>query len=157
MANVLPWLAFTLSLLAFLAVIGLVWQHYRNLSARQRLYNQLEHPENLEEIIVSITRKLSLAEQQIKQLTETQNNEQNRLKDALKLTGLVRYNSQAAEGGNLSFSLALLSERGDGLVLTSLHGRDNNRIYSKAVNHFTSTTTLSDEEQRAISTAKQLL
>jgi hypothetical protein len=154
MSTTLPWLAVILSCAAIATTAWLLWQQIQNKRERQKLYHQLEHPENLEEIIVTITKKLSWTEQRIKELTETQSNEQSRLKDTIKLTGLVRYNSHSAEGGNLSFSLALLSERGDGLVLTSLHGRDNNRIYSKSVKAFTSASTLSEEELQAISEAQ---
>ena len=79
------------------------------------------------------------------------------LQEAQKLSvqkiGLVRYNSFADSGGNLSFSMALLDMKGNGIVITSMHGREHNRIYSKPVIHGRSEHSLTDEEQQAINEA----
>lgn len=46
---------------------------------------------------------------------------------------LLRYNPYADTGGDQSFSLALLNNAGDGIVLTSLHSRSETRIFAKPV------------------------
>lgn len=48
-------------------------------------------------------------------------------------TGLVRFNPFSDTGGSHSFALALLDGRDDGIVISSLHSRDQTRIYSKPV------------------------
>jgi hypothetical protein len=50
----------------------------------------------------------------------------------------------------LSFSLALLDSRQDGIVLSVLNDREGARAYAKPVAGGRSTFTLSEEEQRAI-------
>ncbi|HYN37333.1 MAG TPA: DUF4446 family protein [Actinomycetota bacterium] len=72
---------------------------------------------------------------------------------AIQKFGMVRYNAFEEMGGNLSFSLALLDDHGDGVVLTSISGRTEARIYAKPVKSLTSTHNLSDEEREAISSA----
>lgn len=47
--------------------------------------------------------------------------------------GLLRYNPFSQTGGNQSFSLALLDEQGQGIVVTSFHSRDATRVYAKVV------------------------
>jgi hypothetical protein len=56
-------------------------------------------------------------------------------------------------GGDLSFALALLTPQGNGVVLCSLVGRDECRIYAKNVVRGKSSYLLSDEEQIAIKKA----
>ena len=55
------------------------------------------------------------------------------LADALRHVAVVRYDAFGDMGGRLSFSVALLDDAGDGLVLTSINGRTETRTYSKGV------------------------
>jgi hypothetical protein len=45
----------------------------------------------------------------------------------------VRFNPFADTGGNQSFSLCLLDDLNNGIVITSLHSRDSTRIYTKEI------------------------
>ena len=65
---------------------------------------------------------------------------------------VVRYDAFDDMGGRMSFSAALLDERGDGLVFTSINGRSESRTYAKAVRRGNGRD-LSGEESRAISQA----
>ncbi len=64
--------------------------------------------------------------------------------------GLVRFNAFQETGGELSFSLALLNRSLDGAVITSIFGRDNNRVYGKPIRKGQSGHHLSEEEQDAL-------
>jgi hypothetical protein len=64
--------------------------------------------------------------------------------------GVVRFDAFEDMGGHLSFSAALLDGHGDGVVLTSINGRQETRIYAKPVVGGTSQHNLSEEEQEAI-------
>ena len=74
-------------------------------------------------------------------------------RNSLSHTGLVRYNPFDDTGADLSFSLAVLTDEGDGLVLTSLWGRDEVRVYAKPVEHGLSRYPLSSEEKQALDLA----
>ena len=67
---------------------------------------------------------------------------------------VVRYDAFGDMGGHLSWSLALLDDTGDGVVLTSIHGRSDARTYAKSVNGWVSEAQLSPEEQEAIASAR---
>jgi hypothetical protein len=69
---------------------------------------------------------------------------------SLQHIGLVRFNPFDDTGSDQSFAIALLDERRDGIVLSSLHGRTNTRIFAKPVEGGTSRHALSDEESEAI-------
>jgi hypothetical protein len=66
---------------------------------------------------------------------------------------LVRYNPFQDTGGDQSFALALLDKRGDGVVVSSLHGRTMTRYYAKPVKGGTSALSLSEEEVQAVQQA----
>ena len=55
------------------------------------------------------------------------------LADAVRHVSVVRYDAFGDMGGRLSFSAALLDDGGDGLVLTSIHGRQETRSYIKGI------------------------
>jgi Protein of unknown function (DUF4446) len=68
--------------------------------------------------------------------------------------GFVRYNAFADTGSDLSFALALLSKRGDGVVVSSIWSREETRTYGKAVTNFSSAQDASKEELDAIARAR---
>jgi hypothetical protein len=77
----------------------------------------------------------------------------NDLGDALRHVAVVRYDAFGDMGGRLSFTAALLDDSGDGLVVTSIHGRSEARTYAKGVKDGASEQSLSPEEQQAIELA----
>ncbi len=73
---------------------------------------------------------------------------------ALRHLAVVRYDAFGDMGGHLSWSLALLDDGGDGVVVTSIHGRSDARTYAKTVVGWTCQQQLSPEEEDAISHAR---
>lgn len=69
--------------------------------------------------------------------------------------GFVRYNPFGDVGGDQSFSIALLNNDLDGLVISSLHGREGTRVYSKPIKKGKSEYHLSNEEVEAIKKAEK--
>ena len=51
----------------------------------------------------------------------------------IQKVGLVRFNPFSETGGDQSFALALLDENSSGIIISSLHSRDNTRIYAKPI------------------------
>jgi hypothetical protein len=71
--------------------------------------------------------------------------------------GMVRFNPFADTGGAQSFTMALLDEKNNGIVMTSLYARNGNKWYVKEVfNGKAKDMTLSKEEQAAIEKAKHI-
>jgi hypothetical protein len=66
---------------------------------------------------------------------------------------LLRFNPFSDTGGEQSFVLSLLDGGGNGILLTSLHGRGMTRIYAKRVIAGKSDQELSAEEKKALSQA----
>ncbi len=98
-------------------------------------------------------RKIDAADKRLDALTEALEAHAAIARFAIQKFGMVRYNAFEEMGGNLSFSLALLDDHGDGVVLTSISGRTEARIYAKPVKSLESSHNLSDEEREAIASA----
>jgi len=74
--------------------------------------------------------------------------------DALRHLAVVRYDAFGDMGGHLSWSLALLDDAGNGVVLTSIHGRSDARTYAKSIAGWSSEQQLSPEEEEAVTHAR---
>jgi hypothetical protein len=74
---------------------------------------------------------------------------------ALRHLGLVRYDAFGDVGGRQSWSLALLDDEGNGVVLTAIHGRSEARSYAKSVFDWSSEQPMSPEEQDAVASARR--
>lgn len=72
------------------------------------------------------------------------------VRDSVSRVAVVRYDAFEDMGGALSFSAALLDERGDGVIMSAINGRSETRTYAKSVRSGTSEHHLSDEETQAI-------
>jgi hypothetical protein len=74
--------------------------------------------------------------------------------EALRHLAVVRYDAFGDMGGRLSWSMALLDDGGNGVVLTSIHGRSEARTYAKNVAAWTCDQAMSPEEEEAVTLAK---
>ena len=72
----------------------------------------------------------------------------------LKNLAVVRYDAFDDTGGQLSWSLAILDDHGDGAVITSIHGRTEARAYAKTIEGWKCAQPLSPEETEAVKRAK---
>ena len=95
-------------------------------------------------------RQIQRLEQAIRALNAADRKQQVELDGAVRHVGLVRYDAFEDVGGRLSFSCALLDDRGNGVVVTSINGRQDTRVYAKPVNDAKSAYNLSVEEEEAI-------
>ena len=75
---------------------------------------------------------------------------EDRLDGAVAYHGLVRYDAYNEMSGRQSTSIALLDTRRSGVVLSSIHHRDQARLYAKRIHEGEGELQLSPEEAEAI-------
>ena len=73
-----------------------------------------------------------------------------RVSHALRNAQTIRYKAFESGGSSQSFSIALLNEKGSGVVITSLHARDRISTFAKPVEKYTSAYDLTDEEKSVV-------
>jgi hypothetical protein len=78
-----------------------------------------------------------------------------RLDGAVAYSSLVRYDAYGEMSGRQSVSIALLDATRSGIVLSSIHHRDQARLYAKQVREGTGELELSPEEAEAVTVALQ--
>jgi hypothetical protein len=78
---------------------------------------------------------------------------EDQLQGAVAYHGLVRYDAYNEMSGRQSTSIALLDVRGSGIVVSSIHHRDQARLYAKQVIEGQGQLELSPEEQEAVRVA----
>jgi hypothetical protein len=76
-----------------------------------------------------------------------------RLDGAVSHRGLVRYDAYNEMSGRQSLSIALLDAHGSGVVLSSIHHREQARLYAKFVREGRGDLELSPEEEQAVQAA----
>ena len=67
--------------------------------------------------------------------------------------GIVKYDAFNEMGGKLSFSLALLNDTNDGVIINAMHSREGCYTYIKEIVDGNSIIVLADEEQEALDMA----
>lgn len=110
---------------------------------------------NLEELIKEALEEVELVKKDYEIMDEKYDAVDKRLKCAIQKIGFIRYNAFADMGSELSFSIALLDEKLDGVVITSIFGRDYSTSYAKSIANGDSKYSLSVEEMQAIDRAKK--
>jgi hypothetical protein len=78
---------------------------------------------------------------------------EHRLDGAVAYRALVRYDAYGEMSGRQSTSIALLDATRSGVILSSIHHRDQARLYAKQVHNGQGELELSPEESEAIRTA----
>lgn len=140
-------LILALSILSLFVKLRRLEKRYRSfmktavgdMSLEERLVDFQNETEALRNQFGKANRRLMLLEEKMPQ--------------CLQKNAVVRYNAFDDVGSDLSFAVAFLNEEGSGVVISSLYGREDSRIYSKPINKGLSSYLLTDEEKQAIEKA----
>lgn len=120
----------------------------------QRFMNGLSDA-NIEEVLGDCIQKVNTVVDKNRDLEYQINEIVRNMYYCVQKVGVVRYNAFDNVGSDLSFSIALLDNNDDGLVISSLYSRDSSSTYAKPVAGAKSKYALSAEEIQAIDIAKK--
>lgn len=118
-----------------------------------------KNAKSLEDAIVGAHQNLETLNNFQKESISYFKNIEKRLGRSMQSVETLRFNpfKGTGEGGNQSFTTAILSENGDGVVISSLYSRDRVSVFSKPLKKFESSFELTDEEKEAITNSKNNL
>ena len=111
---------------------------------------------SLEEVIAGLHKELKGEQDLVKSANIMIADLDRRVKCSVQSVRTIRFNPFHDSGSNQSFSVVFANEKGDGVVLSSLHARDRMSIYAKPIQDFSSTHELTDEEQQIIDERRNL-
>ncbi|WP_138494320.1 DUF4446 family protein [Paenibacillus pinistramenti] len=146
--------------LALLVLWLLIWNFVqgaklRKMRKRYEMMMKGTGVEDLESLLVNLKVQLDEVEEEHgKQQRQLQRLEAIIPKQKAKI-GIKRYNAYAETGSDLSFSIAIVNDMKDGVVITGLFNREGSYVYAKPLQQGQSTYNLSPEELEAISLAGQ--
>lgn len=124
-------------------------------NARRRVDDDrpIQMDDRLAAMLQAQANKMSRLEGALRRLAAEAKRQNEVVRGAVQHVGMIRYDAFEDVGGQLSFSCALLDDRGDGVVITSINGRQDTRVYAKPVTGGRSSHNLSEEESQAIKQA----
>ncbi|MGH4121435.1 MAG: DUF4446 family protein [Clostridium sp.] len=147
----------TLVLMIFvLILIIIIITTYVSLNKLENKYRKLMrgvNNKNLEDMIISYLDKIDGVKEEnvvMKQMYEEISGE---LKTCVQKTSTIRYRAFDDVGSDLSFSIALLDGNNNGVILTSIYGRNESTTYAKPIDKGISRYDLSEEENKVLKDA----
>lgn len=138
-------------LLLLMLVIQLVaYRRQARLLRRLRALVAHSDTENIEQAIDRYTEAMVRLERQLKEIGSRQQQVEEELQKCVRTPRVKRFSAFSDMGSDLSFACALLDARGNGVMLSSLFGRNESRTYAKPVEKGNSSYALSDEEKEIL-------
>lgn len=148
-----------LSVMTFFAVAWLLDISSRQRQIQKRLDEALVSPEghDLSAPLGALAKRLDENEERTQQLRTELENMTGHVPNSIQAVGIVRFQAFSDFGGDQSFALALADADGDGVVMSGIFARDGTRVYAKPLTTWTSSYSLSSEEEKAIDQAQSQL
>ncbi len=149
-----------LTLLVLLVISSAVFMvlsvRLKRLLSRYQVLIDGAEGKNMEELLLDYAERYRQLSERLAQQEKAQAEAAAKSLKHIQRVGLVRFNAFEDVGSNQSFSMALLDAQNDGVIISSLYGRAESRLYAKPVVGGKSSYTLSDEEKQAIREAMQV-
>lgn len=118
-----------------------------------RFMEKLGNGTNLEEILGKHIDKMNKVIAKNEELQDFCVRLDTDMKNCIQKVGIYRYNAYKDTGNDLSFTVALLNEKNDGVVFNGIYSREMSNIYAKPIIKGESKYRITEEEQEAIKRA----
>jgi hypothetical protein len=143
-------IVFSAIVLVFLIMVIVLWNKLSRLRSTYMSMLNGEGNVNVESALIELQEKnaaLMLETEKAQQQMDAIVGQMKKMKSNL---GVYRFNAFAESGSDLSFSIALVDDEQDGVVISGIHNRDETYVFAKPLQNGQSTYTLSPEEKEAI-------
>ena len=125
----------------------------KNLRRRVDTLTRGKDTESMEDIILNFFERIENLENEEKSTKSDIGEIKDNLKIAYQKTGLVKYDAFREMSGALSYSLALLDQENNGVLISSMYSREGCYSYAKDIVKGESKINLSEEEAEALKQA----
>ena len=142
-----------MTVIILLIIIVALLKSVSSLEKRYRRFMRGANNKNLEEIIIGYLDKIDEVKSNSEKVFNLCNDLDKRIKKCVQRTSVIRYRAFEDVGSDLSFSIALLSEDNNGVILTGIYGRQESTTYAKPIDKGISRYDLSQEEQHVLKEA----
>ena len=140
----MPYIILSMAVIILLLFI-MVMILFKSLGRLENKYRKLMRGtsnKNLEEMLLE---KIDSMEE-VKEVSQKAISECERLEESIQKVAIMRYKAFEDVGSDLSFSIAMLDDKNDGIILTGIYGRQESTTYAKPIDKGISRYDLSEEE-----------
>ena len=133
-------------------LLGIILGLRSSLKALQKKYDFFTKGRevNIDTVLTETLSELELTKQKLAELQDRHGKLREQVRGCLQTVKLERYDAFDAMGGEMSYSVLLADENKNGVILTSIYGRDESRCYAKDLKNGKSKYVLADEEKKLL-------
>ncbi|MDY4920438.1 MAG: DUF4446 family protein [Phascolarctobacterium sp.] len=141
-----------LIVLVIIVLVALLISVKGKLSALQAKYDFFTQGKeaNIDTVLTDTLNELHKTQAELAALQARHEKLQEQVQGCLQNVKMIRYDAFDAMGGEMSYSILLTDAKKNGLVLTSIYGRDESRCYAKDIKAGKSNYPLAEEEQKLL-------
>ncbi|WP_296142215.1 DUF4446 family protein [uncultured Anaerococcus sp.] len=149
-----------LGILAILVVVEFAMiQSMNNRIRRQKhrydhLLRGTSEEVNLEELLLKLNDQIETSNQQLKSVDQRSLEAQDTTMGAISNMSVVHFNAFDGDTNELSFCLCMLDNFHNGIILTSIYGKDGSTIYLKEISNGQTRGEISQQEDAALQKAR---
>jgi hypothetical protein len=143
-------IVFSAIMLFFLIVMIILWTKLNKLRKTYMSMLNGDSSLNVENALIEVQGKLASNNEKTTGIEQQLQMVVQQMKKMKSNIGIYRYNAFAESGSDLSFSVAIVDEEMDGVVISGIHNREETYVYAKPLTQGQSQYALSPEEKEAI-------
>lgn len=143
-------IALTILVVILLICVIVILKSLNKIEYKYRKLTRGINNKNLEEVIVKYLDNIDEVKKDSEIIKEQQKKLEQSLKFCIQKVSVMRYKAFEDIGSDLSFSIALLNDENDGVVLTGIYGRSESMVYAKPIDKGISRYDLSEEEKQVL-------
>jgi Protein of unknown function (DUF4446) len=155
MESVQSYITLGLIIIVFVLLIltVLLLKSNSKLEKRYRKFMRGSSNKNLEELMFSYLDKIDEVKEGSDKVKDVLEEMEKKLNKCIQRYSIIRYRAFEDVGSDLSFSIALLDNNNDGVIITGIYGRNESTTYAKPIDKGLSRYELSDEEKHVLEDA----
>lgn len=143
-------LALMVLVIILIVIIIITYASLNRLEKRYRKLMRGVNNKNLEDMVISYLDKIDGVKVENENIKQKFSEISGQLKTCVQKTSMVRYRAFDDVGSDLSFSISLLDGNDNGVILTSIYGRNESTTYAKPIDKGISRYDLSEEEKKVL-------
>jgi len=155
MADNMPFIVLIMAVILVIMLCILIKQAWTISYMRKRYRKMMSgaNGDNLERLLLGHIDEVRHVVEENKRLDKENHRIDELLKMAVTRVGMVRFRAFDDMGSDLSYAVALLDAHNNGVIFSSIFGREDSRSYAKPIEDGKSTYPMTREEEQALQEA----
>lgn len=140
-------------IILLLILVIIIFKSLNRLERKYRKFMKGTNGRNIESILMKELENIKKSNKNSEKALEECEKLNSNLAECVQKVAIMRYKAFEDIGSDLSFSIAILDGRNDGVILTGIYGREESTTYAKPIDKGISRYDLSEEEKHVLNEA----